>query len=165
MKIQGAIETRRVVSGILAVLNVGEFSMQFPSEINCADARLSLLKAIAEKAISLDMINICYDQLNFIVRAHYFDEVERILKTQGIDYTCIQNMAKVSINGVRMKGTPGVMARIYGALESAKVEVIRNTDSHTTISCLINEANLSHALNALKSEFELSNKEITYEGL
>jgi aspartate kinase len=54
-----------------------------------------------------------------------------------------------------MRGTPGVMAKVIKALSNKKIKLLQTSDSHTTISCLIDNDFVNIAVNALHQEFEL----------
>ena len=56
-----------------------------------------------------------------------------------------------------MRGIPGVMAKAISALASKNIEVLQTSDSHTTISCLIESSYTNEAVNALHQEFGLGN--------
>ena len=161
--IKEPLEKKKVVTGIVVVMNVVEFLIRFSDSESAEHRRLEILQCIAQRNISLDMINICYASLNFITLSPAADTIAKLLHDSAADSMHHRGMAKLSIKGVQMKGTPGVMARIYSALESAHVEVLRSTDSHTTISCLIEEKSIPSAINALRDEFDLGLADISYE--
>ena len=84
------------------------------------------------------MINICYDELHFISENSSADKIEKIISDLGFKYSRDDECAKVMFLGVGIKGVPGIMDKIFEAFDSVKVDIMRTTDSHTTISCLIN---------------------------
>lgn len=47
------------------------------------------------------------------------------------------------------------MARVIRALAKHNIEILQTSDSHTTISCLIDIEHANIAVNALHHEFEL----------
>ncbi len=54
-----------------------------------------------------------------------------------------------------MRGVPGVMARIVSALHREDIQILQTADSHTTISCLVNEEDTRAAIRVLHEEFNL----------
>jgi len=64
-------------------------------------------------------------------------------------------MGKVTVIGSRMRGVPGVMARTVHALGRAGIRIYQTSDSHMTISCLVEGEHLQRAVNALHSEYGL----------
>ncbi|MDQ7822461.1 MAG: ACT domain-containing protein [Candidatus Eremiobacteraeota bacterium] len=156
-------EKNRAVSGAIVVVNVVECHVELDGGEDLDEKRLVMLSELAARGISLDMINICYEELYFILLEKYLDKAECILKSQGVSFSLHKGFAKVSVTGIGMKGTPGVMAEIYRALEEGQVNVLRNTDSHITISCLIREEDLPTAIEALMARFHLTHEDIVYE--
>jgi len=150
-----ALEKVRVVTGLVSVSDIVEVNVDFSGLWDPSCKRTELFRRIWEAGISLDMINVCYNRLFFIVRGDVCEKVEKILAEAALSFEIRRGCAKVSVIGIGMKGTPGVMARIQDALNAAGVEVLRSTDSHITISCLIREEQLGAALAALHRKFGL----------
>jgi aspartokinase len=158
-----SLEKRKVITGIIIVTDMAEFFLDFRGEKESDQIRLELLKALACKKVSLDMINICYLYLNFIVPGRRLFMTEEIAKQFHVPYSMRTGLVKLSLTGVAMKGMPGVMAKVYGSLEAAGVDILRSTDSHISISCLILEEDLPSAIEALISRFRLSAHDLVYE--
>lgn len=114
-----------------------------------------LFDNIAKAGISIDMINIYPNQIFFIIDEKQTIALERILKELNYKYELLQNCTKVTIIGNRMRGIPGVMAKAVSALSKGKIEILQTSDSHTTISCLIESEYTNKAVNALHKYFEL----------
>jgi aspartate kinase len=114
-----------------------------------------LFNSIAKMGISIDMININPDFKVFIVEDGYIEKLETTLKKYGYNYELRPDCSKVTIIGNKMRGVPGVMAKAISALSRQNIEVLQTSDSHTTISCLIDNVNTNAAVNALHKEFEL----------
>ena len=114
-----------------------------------------LFNTIASKGISIDMININPDFKVFIIDDSSTEKLEKILKKYGYNYELKPDCSKVTIIGNKMRGVPGVMAKAISALSKQNIEVLQTSDSHTTISCLIDSSNTNAAVNALHKEFEL----------
>jgi aspartate kinase len=64
-----------------------------------------------------------------------------------------EDVAKVSIVGAGMLGSPGIAARMFGALSTASVNIEVISTSEISISCLIKNAKLKEAVNAIHAEF------------
>lgn len=114
-----------------------------------------LFNSIAKMGISIDMININPDFKVFIVEDANTEKLETTLKKYGYNYILKPDCSKVTIIGNKMRGVPGVMAKAISALSRQNIEVLQTSDSHTTISCLIDSVNTNAAVNALHKEFEL----------
>lgn len=114
-----------------------------------------LFNTIAAEGISIDMINVNPDFKVFIIEDSNIEKLEKALGKFGYNYELKTNCSKVTIIGNKMRGIPGVMAKAINALAKQNIEVLQTSDSHTTISCLIDSVNTNAAVNALHQEFEL----------
>ena len=98
----------------------------------------------------------------FFLKKKYllFDEKDFIkfstmMQELNIPYSFVKDCSKLSIIGSKMKGIPGVMARILKALTRQNIEVLQTADSHMTIWCLVESEYVEKAINALHREFKL----------
>jgi aspartate kinase len=115
-----------------------------------------LFDCIAKAGISIDMINIYPQKIYFIVDENQTNILENVLKELNYGgYKLIHNCSKVTIIGSKMRGIPGVMARMVSALSNEDIEILQTSDSHTTISCLISSEQTNKAVIALHNYFEL----------
>lgn len=64
-----------------------------------------------------------------------------------------EDVAKVSIVGAGMLGSPGIAARMFGALAKAEVNIDIISTSEISVSCLIKGSQLTEAVNAIHNEF------------
>lgn len=114
-----------------------------------------LFDNIAKAGISIDMINIYPYQIFFIIDEKQTNLLEKVLEGLNYKYELLKNCTKVTIIGNRMRGIPGVMAKAVSALAKGNIEILQTSDSHTTISCLIESKHTNKAVNALHKYFEL----------
>ncbi len=114
-----------------------------------------LFSAIASEGISIDMINVNPDFKLFIIVDDDVEKLETALNRYGYNYELKKDCSKVTIIGNKMRGVPGVMAKEIRDLAKHNIEILQTSDSHTTISCLIESINTNTAVNALHHEFEL----------
>lgn len=117
-----------------------------------------LFDSIAKAGVSIDMINIYPDQIYFIIDGDFLNPLDMVLKELGYEYKFIKNCSKVTIIGSKMRGIPGVMAKMLSALSQESIEILQTSDSHTTISCLIDSSFTNEAINALHKYFKLGNR-------
>ncbi len=115
----------------------------------------SIFDAIAKAGISIDMINIYPEQIFFIIDEKQIDLLEKVLKELNYEYELLKNCTKVTIIGNKMRGIPGVMAKAVSALSNEKIRILQTSDSHTTISCLIESEYTNKAVNTLHKYFKL----------
>lgn len=114
-----------------------------------------ILKELAEKSISIDLINIFADYMVFTIDEKDVDEAKEIFDAENLDYRIIEHLAKITAIGSKMRGIPGVMARIVTALLEADCEILQSADSHMHISCLVKKQDEKKAINALHNTFKL----------
>lgn len=115
----------------------------------------TILKQLAGSDISIDLINIFPDRLIFTIDVDKVVKASEILNNIKSRYSIIKKCAKISAIGSGMRGVPGVMSRMVGALMQEGIKILQTADSHMTLSCLVSEDDLLKAANALHREFEL----------
>lgn len=145
------MKDKRVITSIANILNRSQITV---TNLD-ADAEKNILFALANDNISIDLINIFPDKMIFTIDSCYLNKAEECLKACNNTYRIISNCAKISIIGNRMRGIPGIMSRIIRTLVLHHIEVLQTSDSHTTISCLINDKDTTRAIVCLHEEFEL----------
>lgn len=118
-----------------------------------------LFNKIAENNISLDLINIFPTRSIFTIDIKDKRKIEEILENENLEYNIVESCSKISIVGNRMRGVPGVMAKIIAILSDNEVEVLQTADSHMTIWCLVRDCDLIKAINCLHREFNLDREE------
>ena len=64
-----------------------------------------------------------------------------------------EDVAKVSIVGAGMLGSPGIAARMFGALARAGINIDIISTSEISVSCLIKGSQLVEAVNSIHDEF------------
>ncbi len=116
-----------------------------------------LFSTVASEGISVDMINVNPDFKLFIVEDSNKAGLKKVLDKYGYNYEIKSDCSKVTIIGNKMRGVPGVMAKAISALASRSIEVLQTSDSHTTISFLIENSRTNDAVNILHKEFGLGN--------
>ncbi len=117
----------------------------------------NLLDEIAENKISIDLINIFPMEKVFTIDQKDVGLFDDVMKKLNMKYSKIENCSKISVIGSRMRGIPGVMAKIMHSLDSNHIEVLQTADSHTTIWCLVLSSDAEKAILALHREFSLEN--------
>ena len=117
----------------------------------------SLLDEIAENNISIDLINIFPKEKIFTIDQKDVYIFQDVMSKLNIRYSKIENCSKISIIGNRMRGIPGVMAKIFKALNLNGIPVLQTADSHTTIWCLVHSCDAEKSILALHKEFNLGN--------
>lgn len=115
-----------------------------------------ILDLVAANNISLDLINIFPGEQIFTIKQKDKDILNNILSNAKLKYNLIEDCSTVAVIGSRMKGIPGVMAKIIKALSDNNIEVLQTADSHMTIWCLVHSKNVKEAINVLHKTFKLA---------
>lgn len=80
--------------------------------------------------------------------------IEDIGKEMGVLGVVVdENVAKVSVVGAGMYGSPGIAASMFGALADAGINIEVISTSEISISCLIQADQVKEAVNAIHSHF------------
>ena len=157
------VEQRNKVRGLAHDRNVAKVTLlAVPDRPGIAR---SVFAPLAEAGINVDMIvqNVGHDgatDLSFTVPRAELARVEKVLApvvaemgARGI--ATDPTVAKVSIIGAGLHNAPGYAARMFGTLADAGVNIEMISTSEVRITCVIEEASLQAALDALHGAFEL----------
>ncbi|MDQ2857550.1 MAG: aspartate kinase [Candidatus Eremiobacteraeota bacterium] len=151
-------DNRRPVTGITSLRNV-IFIRVIQGDIDDLEARrklqLELFRRLAERDVSVDMINVNNAGIFFIIDSDNLDTVRLELAGLNMALRVRAHCSKLSIVGAGMRGTPGVMYRVVAALSEAEIEIIHSTDSNITISLLVPEEDVARAEQAIHDYFRL----------
>lgn len=154
----GTPDRLRPVSGITSFKDV-TFFRAIQGDIHDLEARrqldAELFRRLAERDVSVDMINVNNAGIFFICDSEKIDVVRAELQNLNLALRVRAQCAKISIVGAGMRGTPGVMYRVVSALTGAGIEIIHSTDSNITISVLVTEEEVARAEQALHDAFRL----------
>jgi aspartate kinase len=148
------IKSDRPVTGIINRNNICYVKV-YPNKQGDYETGLKVFRILAEVSISIDFINIKPEQITFIINSENRIETENLLRENRFNFELKQNYSKVSVVGSGMTGQTGIMAKIVEILNKNQITIHGCTDSHTTISCLVDKAQESKAVNALHAGFEL----------
>jgi aspartate kinase len=157
------VEQRNKVRGLAHDRNVAKVTLlAVPDRPGIARG---VFGPLADEGINVDMIvqNVGHDgatDISFTVPRVELARAERTLApvvaemgARGI--ATDPTVAKVSIIGAGLHNAPGYAARMFGTLADAGVNIEMISTSEVRITCVIGEAGLSKALEALHGAFEL----------
>jgi aspartate kinase len=145
-----------VIIGITAMSDRVQVTMETADNLE-NDKYANVLVEIAENKISIDLINIFPKEKVFTIDKNAVDSFKSLMDELEIKYSLIEDCTKISVVGSRIRGVPGVMAKIISALEKEGITVLQTADSHTTIWCLVHSSNAEKAIVALHKDFNLGN--------
>lgn len=116
-----------------------------------------LLEELVKDHISIDMINFFIKEKTFVIDEVNIEKLEKVLKSFGVEYEVVRDCAKVTLIGSKIVAVPGIMSKIVRGLSKNGVSLLQTSDSHMTISCLVNRADMEKAVHAIHHEFYLNN--------
>jgi aspartate kinase len=133
-----------------------------------------IFRLLADRSISVDMIiqsqrcrlvnGVATRDIAFTVAQVDAIDAQRLLQSAAQDWgmgevVVDQAIAKVSIVGMGMVGSPGVAGRMFEALAHEGINIQMIATSEIKISCVVPEEDGVKALKAVHAAFELSGKE------
>jgi aspartate kinase len=150
------IDRGRPVTGITSLRGITFVHIIQGADVqHRADIDLQIFERLAQRGISIDMINVNNAGVFFVCDAEDLDGVRTELANLNLALRVRGDCTKLSIVGVGMRGTPGVMYRVVRAVTQAGVEIIHSTDSNITISVLVPAEETVRAEQALHDFFGL----------
>lgn len=156
-------EREYTIRGVTHDVNVAKFAvLGVPDQPGIA---YKVFSALAEANIDVDMIVQSFRNVDrnindivFTIAKPDMDLaktiVERIGREIGVmDVVIEEDVAKVSIVGAGMHGSPGIAAAMFGALADAGINIEVISTSEISISCLIRGEKVNEAVNAIHARF------------
>ncbi len=149
-----SISDQGLVTGIAHMHGRTQVIIDYDDDMEkaCSD---DILDKLAALNISIDLINIFTNKKVFTVDEKDEEKTLRLLKNERFHFNTIKDCSKVTIIGSRIRGVPGVMARILKVLSKNNIIVYQTADSHTTISVLVKKQDAEKAVLLLHNEFKL----------
>ncbi len=154
---EGPVDPQRPVTGLTVISNVTfcRIIQGLTDDVDRADVDRDVLARVAERRISVDMVNVNDAGVFFIVDDEHADAVRPALADLNLALRMRPHCAKISVVGAGMRGTPGVIYRVVKAVTDADVEIIHSTDSNITISILVPADQARTAEQVLHDAFRL----------
>jgi aspartate kinase len=151
------VDADRPVTGLTVIRDVTfcRIIQGLTEDADRADVDRSVLARVAERGISIDMVNVNDAGVFFIVDDEHAEAVRPALADLNLALRMRPHCSKISVVGAGMRGTSGVMYRVVTAVSDAGVEIIHSTDSNITISILVPADQAHRAEQALHDAFRL----------
>jgi len=160
--------TGKAVKAITAIKGLSLITVEGRGMIGVPGIAAKVFSAVARESISVLMIsqssseqNICFvvqQEANGRALRALEDEFELELARRNIDRIWAQgDVAIVAVVGAGMKGTPGIGAKVFGALGRNAINVIcvAQGSSEYNISLVVDEKDVDDAVRYIHQEFEL----------
>ena len=151
------VDADRPVTGLTVLRDVTfcRIIQGLTEDADRTDLDREVLARVANKAISIDMVNVNDAGVFFIVDDEHADAVRPALADLNLALRMRPHCSKISVVGAGMRGTSGVIYRVVKAITDANVEIIHSTDSNITISILVPADRAHDAEQALHDAFRL----------
>lgn len=157
------MEQQKVVQGIAHDRNCAKIAIfDVPDRPGIAK---SLFSSLAEHKINVDMViqAAMRDERNdiaFTIERNELGQalpvVERLVEEMGATGMSYgDHVAKISVVGAGMKSNPGVAAAVFTALADGDINIQMISTSEIKISCIIDESQVTEAVQALHRKFNL----------
>jgi aspartate kinase len=158
-----SMEVRNKVRGIAHDLDVAKVTLTgIPNQPGVAAA---IFEPLAKAGVSVDTIvqnafMANSTDLTFTVTRGDLKKAADIIqqlaqKIGAREVVTDSKLGKVSIVGTGMQNTPGYASKMFSALSQAGINIQLITTSEIRITCIIDEARVKDAVNALHKAFEL----------
>ncbi len=160
--------TGKTVKAITAIKGLSLITVEGRGMIGVPGIAAKVFSAVAREGISVLMIsqssseqNICFviqQEANGRALRALENEFELELARRNVDRIWAQgNVAIVAVVGAGMKGTPGIGAKVFGALGRNAINVISvaQGSSEYNISLVVDEKDVDDAVRYIHQEFEL----------
>jgi len=160
------------VKGITSIKGLSLITVEGRGMLGVPGIAARVFTAVAQEGISVLMISQSSSEQNicFVIRQ---EAVERALKAlesafelelarRNVDRIWAQdNVAIIAVVGAGMKGTPGIAAKVFGALGKHGINIISiaQGSSEYNISFVVDEEDMESAVRYIHQEFELERGE------
>lgn len=148
-----------VATAVTTVSGIARLRVRLPDAKDDPKAHMQaqtrVYRILADADLSIDMFTPMNDRLVCSIPASLGDLAFRIVSAEGFETAVKTPLGKVTLVGSGMHGVPGVMARVAQSLWEADVDILQISDSHATISLLVDEADTIKAAQALHRSFKL----------
>ena len=151
------ISDGRPVTAVTHVPSLAQVQVSCSGDQMPEGMELKVFERMAGAGISVDLINVSPQLVSYTVPDRVTEGVKAALAGLDLVVETRSGCAKVSVVGLGMRGVPGVMAKVSRALVGQGVRILQTADSHATISCLVDAADMERAIVALHDEFGLGN--------
>ncbi|MBM4466236.1 MAG: aspartate kinase [Chloroflexi bacterium] len=156
------------VKGITSIKDLSLVTVEGRGMLGVPGIAAKVFTAVAQEGISVLMISQSSSEQNicFVIRAEAVERALRALEAafelelarRNVDRVWAQDkVAIVAAVGAGMKGTPGIAAKVFGALGKHGVNVISiaQGSSEYNISFVVDEADMEKAVRYIHQEFGL----------
>jgi aspartate kinase len=158
-----SMEERQKVRGIAHETDVAKVTLlRVPDRPGVA---ASIFEPFGTQGISVDIVvqNVAHDattDVSFIIAESDLARARRMLAGVARDvgakgYMATAGIAKVSVIGTGLRGTPAIFAKVFRTLADAGINIQMISTGEIHLTCIIDRVRLRDAVRALHAAFEL----------
>ena len=158
----------RTVKAITTIRDLSQVTVEGHGMMGVPGIAAKVFSAVAQEGISVLMISQASSEQSicFVVRqqdsARAITALERIFELERVRHNVDRiwaqgDVAIVAVVGAGMRGTPGIGAKVFGALGQRGINVITvaQGSSEYNISLVVSQGDAHNAVRAIHQEFEL----------
>ena len=162
------VQTEQAVKSIAFIKGMSLVTVEGRGMVGVPGVAAKVFSIVAQQGISVVMISQSSSERNicFVIRQDVAPQPLRALEEafalelhrRNIDRIWAKNdVAIVAVVGAGMRGTPGIAAKVFGALGRHNINIIciAQGSSEYNISCVIEEKDANAAVNYIHQEFAL----------
>jgi len=146
----------KTVTAVAHIAGVSQIDIRTPNDDGTMECEI--FYRLAGAGVSVDLINVSPLEKKFIVNSKAVPVVYEVLGELALEIRHKSGCAKVSVVGTGMRGVPGVMAKVVKAMREINVRILQTSDSHLSISVLVEEADMQVAVRTLHQHFGLDSE-------
>jgi len=171
--VQAARPNGRTVKAITSIKNLSLVTVEGRGMLGVPGVAAKVFSAVAREGINVLMISQSSSEQSICLMVEtrsaeravkaLMDEFERELARRNIDRIYADDgLVIVSVVGAGMKTTPGIAAKVFGALGRNGINVISiaQGSSEHNLSLVVKEADAGQAVRSIHAEFELSQAQV-----
>lgn len=159
------VDSRKTIKSVLLVRNVGVVNITGTSMVGAPGNAARVFEALASKGINVMMISQSVSEANIslVVQRSMLNRAINTLELSLLggghvkSISSENDIAVIAVIGEGMRGTPGVAARIFGAIskKGINIRMIAQGSSELNISFAVRESEGEEAIRAIHTEFRL----------
>jgi len=146
----------KTVTAVAHIAGVSQVAIRTPGDDGTQE--YEIFHSLALAGVSVDLINVSPEEKKFIIQSKDVPVVYDVLGDLPLDIRHRLGCAKVSVIGTGMRGVPGVMAKVVAAMREIGVRILQTSDSHLSISVLVEEQDMQLAVRTLHHHFGLDSE-------
>ncbi|MBL8047462.1 MAG: hypothetical protein JNJ45_02150 [Chthonomonas sp.] len=128
-QLETAFEKRRGISRLEIRDNLAQIHIS-QLDGNLADARLEVLKLVADANFSIDFVKLTPSGFSFLVDGSMATQLDDLLKQGGVHFSIAPRQSIVLVTAVNMRDEEGLLARVVSLAIATGAPIAHLADMH-----------------------------------